>query len=176
MILPPKAGRVCSRYLFSLSMARPVQSAVRPVCQMRCYSACQVPAEPCGADEQYFRGIFLNKICATAQVGFCPVVFQDGCVYEIDLISPVSRGLVRQVLNITAEYQGRQFHPEVLRKLLSFSEELPGDRLSFAIHLLHIDPDAPPQPLDFLLSCCLAFSGFFRLCPGGFAFRDATYR
>jgi hypothetical protein len=44
MMLPPKAGRVCSRSPVSGSMARPVQSAVRPQLAMHGDARDQGPA------------------------------------------------------------------------------------------------------------------------------------
>ncbi len=105
MMLPPKAGRVCIRLRLS-SMARPVQSAVRPVFSDGGHRAGQVAAQAGGAHEDDLGLVLVDQVADRLQVGFGAVVAEDRGVDQVDLVGAVGEGFAAEVLDLVADDDG----------------------------------------------------------------------
>ena len=67
---------------------------------------------------------------------------KTGGVHQEGLVGAVGEGLVAQVLDLLAEHDGDQLHPDAVRQLTPLAEQLPGDAGRLPFGLLDEDPDA----------------------------------
>ena len=141
-MLPPKAGRVCSRRRFSLIDGQTGAVRRQAAVQGRGRGPGQIASQAGRAHEDDLGLVFSDQLDRAAHVRLGAVVMEDRVVDQIDLVGAVGKGFLGQMLDVFAEDEGAEGRFQIFGQLVPHAEKLPADLGGDPVLLLDEDPDA----------------------------------